>query len=118
MARTTDEKVRAVIQTDGLVDLDPFIENANIIVSNMIAQAATLGKTASSDTWVVVETYVAAHLYHLKFPKSQSERVGKASKSFQGDTDTSWWWDMAIKLSPLESDKTVAVHFLGTELEQ
>lgn len=73
MARTTDEKVRAIMDVDATItDLSPFIEAANGLVTELCAASSY------SDTRLEnIETWLAAHFAASRDPRFQSEGLGE-----------------------------------------
>lgn len=81
MPRTTPEQVKAVIETDPLVDLNQFINTANHLTT-IVASADTAG-ILNTDLLVDIETYLAAHFYALRDQQYESKSTGDASAKFQ-----------------------------------
>lgn len=84
MARTTDEKVREIIDTDPALSLNPFISTANSLVTWLTSKDSS--GLLSSDTLTLIETWLAAHFYAHRDQLYQSKSTGGASGSFQGQT--------------------------------
>jgi hypothetical protein len=96
MARTTRELVEGVCELDSEIDLDPFIETANNIVTQVC-----LDSDYSDETLELIERWLSAHFYKCgKDPASQQEQAGKVSVTYQGRTYTglrhSTWGQMAM----------------------
>lgn len=104
MAFTTSEKVRQVLQAEKQVgedaDLNRYITTANSLLTYVIGKD-TAGLLTSS-LKIEIETYLAAHFYHLADPQVQSESYGGASATYQGTSGEglkgSWWGQQAIAL--------------------
>lgn len=98
MARTTEGKVKAVIEVDDDLWSDDFITNASIMVDNLAASGSA--SSLSSATLEVIETYISAHLYALVDPKPLQEKASRSTTKFQGKTDmglnATFWGQMAL----------------------
>ena len=79
MARTTIAAVQKIISYDAVLipDIQPFIDDANVMVTNII------GTAASEATLEMVERYLAAHLIGISDPRIQSEQVRTIQASYQ-----------------------------------
>ena len=80
--RTTDERVRGIIETIASTNTAPFIEAANSL-TNYVSSQDDQG-LLTADLLVQIETYLAAHFYARRDPQYRSRKTGKASAEFQG----------------------------------
>jgi hypothetical protein len=80
-SRTTEDKVRVVIDTD-VADLDFFLASGNEFVSLHLASSGLSDVVLS-----IIETYIVAHLVAITDPRAASEGVGPLSTSFQSRVD-------------------------------
>lgn len=82
--RVTFEEVKTIIELDASVSdamIDAFIGSAHALVELKLA-----GSTLSETVKKQIELYIAAHLCSLRDQRRQSEGVGGASVSYQGQT--------------------------------
>jgi hypothetical protein len=81
-ARTTDEEIRKILNFDtSIEDLDPFIEAANELVTEICEPEGY------SDTRLrQIELWLSAHFIAIRDPRYQSEGFGGASGTYQGQT--------------------------------
>jgi hypothetical protein len=97
--RTSQDDVRAIIDTDPDLDITPFIEAANSLVDKVEECAIDKGKGLTTRQLHMIETYLSAHLYALKDPQYTSKRTERAAATFQGKTamglDSTYWGQMA-----------------------
>lgn len=84
MARTTQEKVKAILgdDYDGRRDLTAFIRPANILINKAVALAAANEETITSATATEAEGWVAAGLYIRSDRIFTSKNTLSASGSF------------------------------------
>lgn len=82
MARVTTADVQAILDFDpSISDLDPFIEAANELVTEICVPAAY------TDTRLAqIERWLSAHFIAIRDPRYQTEGIGAASVSYQGQT--------------------------------
>lgn len=128
MARTTSVLVGGIIELAASISMDPFIEAANMLVT----QACTgLTVEYSSAKLAIIEKWLAAHFYTVRDPRAESEKAGPVGEKFQSKVDlglnTSHYGQMALRLdyqgglASLEKEmkdgvkKTVGITWLGTE---
>ena len=78
MARTTPELVEAIIEVDSTVDLQPFIDSATEIVTECCG-AAGYSATYIRD----IETWVAAHFYCARDPRTTLEHAGEVREFYE-----------------------------------
>lgn len=76
--RTTQEKVEAIIDVDEGVDLTPFIEVANELVTECCVDSGY-----SDSRLEKIETWLSAHLYAIKDMRPASESIGGVSINYQ-----------------------------------
>ena len=93
MARTTEEEVRAVIDTDSSIDVLLFIEAATAITDKVEACAEDRDRDLTSSQLKLIETYLAAHFYAARDPEYKSKRTERAAASFFGKDDK--WLELA-----------------------
>lgn len=84
MARTTEAEVRAVIETDPDISIDPFISHAGVLTDRMEINATEKGYTLTAAELALVETYLAAHFYALRDRQAETEREGRSSVKYMG----------------------------------
>jgi hypothetical protein len=82
MPRTTAERVAKILEVDSDIDLAPFIEVANELVTECCGE---LGYTENRLT--LIEDWLAAHFYAQRDPRLQSEGLGSLVSTFEGRTD-------------------------------
>lgn len=95
--RTYADLVQAVIQVDPKIELDPFIAAASSLVDIVAANASF-----SDDLLQQIETWLSAHIYTIRDPRTTSERAGPVSASYQSAValglSTSHYGQMAMIL--------------------
>lgn len=95
--RTYADLVQAVIQVDPKIELDPFIAAASSLVDIVAANASF-----SDDLLQQIETWLSAHIYTIRDPRTTSERAGPVSASYQSAValglNTSHYGQMAMIL--------------------
>lgn len=86
MSRTTEELVASILEVDETIDLAPFIEIANELVTEVCASATNSDGTAyyTNTRLEMIERYLAAHFYAVRDPRATSESAGGISASFEG----------------------------------
>ena len=99
MARTTAILVGGIIEVDASITLDPFIDAANLLVT----QCCTgLDEAYSSGQLIIIETWLAAHFYTVRDPRAEMEKAGSVSERLQSKVDlgldTSHYGQMAMRL--------------------
>lgn len=128
MARTTAALVGGIIELDASISLDPFIEAANMLVTQCCNGLAV---EYSTTELAIIEKYLAAHFYTDRDPRAESEKAGPVAEKFQSKVDlglsTSHYGQRAMLLdyhgglASLNKQvrdgvkKTVGVVWLGTE---
>lgn len=84
--RTTDAKVRAVLNDDlDTIKITPFIEVANNLVTDFIVTEC--GASYSATKLELIERWLAAHFYSITDRRLSEKQTGKASGVFQGRTN-------------------------------
>lgn len=109
--RTTTELVAGIIEVDEAISLTPFISAAASLVDRISDYAVKndlLSDGPNSDDKTryeklqEIETFLAAHFYTLRDPRSVSEGAGGVSVSYQSDVSlrlfTSHYGQMACVL--------------------
>lgn len=91
-ARTTSELVAGVIEVDADIALAPFISAASTLVDrveraaddlNLLLDDPDTGGKSREDKLQEIETFLAAHFYTLRDPRSSSEGAGPVNASYQ-----------------------------------
>ena len=85
MARTTDDQVEAIIDIDSGINLTPFIEVANALVTEVCSLATdSAGALVYGATRLeLIERWLAAHFYHIRDPKASREEVDEVSATYR-----------------------------------
>lgn len=120
MPRTTQEQVAAIIDLDPSIGLDPFIAAASALVDR-------IDGIEDSDA-LLVETWLAAHFYAMRDPRTVSERAGSVGATYQSKIGfnlmLSHYGQMAMTLDPTGALRRMSngtpqtqVFWLGTDLE-
>ncbi len=98
--RTSDSRVRAVIDFDSSLNTAPFIRTANRLTDKV--SAADSGGELGTELLLEIETYLAAHLCAQRDPQYSSKSTGGASGQFQGQfgqrLDATSWGQTALML--------------------
>jgi len=85
MARVTADEVGAIIDIiddgDDGTDIEPFISTASSLVDEVCVPAGY-----DDNRLNLIELWLAAHFYAVKDPRFQSQGIGGASGSYQGQT--------------------------------
>jgi len=76
--RTTEEKVREIIETDSSIKLEPFIQSASTLVDRCCAD-----KDYTETELELIERWLAAHFYCIRDPRTSSESVGTVKEQYQ-----------------------------------
>lgn len=97
MPRTDAAAVGGIIEVDPEIDLTPFIDPANQLVTELC-----VGKGHSDERLEMIERYLAAHFYTLRDPRNVMERAGDVQEIRQSKVDlflsTSHYGQMAVSL--------------------
>lgn len=89
MPRTTSAAVEAIIDVDVEIDLTPFIEVANSLVTEKCASALNEDGDAYYDAarLELIERWLSAHFYAIRDPRVSSEQAGSVGASYQNRVD-------------------------------
>jgi len=82
MARTTAILVGGIIEVDSAIPLDPFIEVANVLVTQC---CSTVGYTATK--LELIERWLSAHFYTVRDMRAEAEKAGSVSEKKQSKVD-------------------------------
>lgn len=100
--RTTPELVAAIIEVDEDLDLNPFIDVANDLVTMVCAVIPTGGYDYTTDYLAKIETWLAAHFYAIEDPRSQRDRIGSLTQEIESKVDLGFdvtrYGQMAMRL--------------------
>lgn len=77
--RTTDEAVRGIIELDDDFDTDPFIETANMVVTDNCTSSGY-----SDEKLELIERWVSAHFCCVRDPRTRMESVKGITETFEG----------------------------------
>ena len=79
MPRTTAAAVKAIVEVDATisVDLAPYIETANALVTEVCGDAGY-----NDSRLELIERWLSAHFYAVRDPRASSERAGPVSASY------------------------------------
>lgn len=80
--RTTAIAVGKIIEVDASIDLDPFIETANALVTELCVPS---GYNAAR--LELIERWLSAHFYAVRESRAASEGAGAVSVSYQNAVD-------------------------------
>lgn len=127
MARINDSLVEGIIEVDSTIPLAPFIDIANILVTQCCTD---LEEDYTDDVLEKIETWLAAHFYTVRDMRAERERAGTVEEKFQSKVDlgfnSSHYGQMAMRidfhggLATLDKQtlngivKTVGINYLGT----
>ena len=99
MARTTDALVKGIIEVDTNITLTPFINAANMLVTQCCTDLETDYTAAQL---VQIETWLSAHFYTVRDMRAEMEKAATVSEKFQSKVDlgfsTSHYGQMAMTL--------------------
>jgi hypothetical protein len=100
--RTTASKVEAILGRNYIpnVDLSPYIDVANAVISRMNTCAVSKGYTLTTSELALIETWYAAWVYTDMDPLYRSKSTGGASGSFESDPKSKRYLRQAIALDP------------------
>jgi hypothetical protein len=82
MPRTTGSLVASITEVDPTIDLVPFIEIAEAVVTRLLAD---LGVYSAVDL-ELIERWLAAHFYHVRDPLTEAEGAAGLSEKYEGRT--------------------------------
>lgn len=121
MARTTEEEVRKIIDTDSGIGITPFLDVANVLTDQVSAEDDN--GLLNDSLLLQIEKWLAAHFYAIRDPQYASKRTEKAEAIFQGKTemglDSTYWGQMAKRLdvtgylASLDTSKRASLAWLG-----
>ena len=80
MARTNEDAVKGIVEVDGSIDLQPFIDTANSLVTDVCAPAANKLSDAQLE---LIERWLAAHFYCIIDPQTVREEVSTLRTVYQ-----------------------------------
>lgn len=119
--RTTSDLVKGIIEVDAAIDLTPFILAASTLVDDIAVKSGH-----SAERLQIIETWLSAHFYTVRDPRTTDEKAGTVGASYQSAVDlnlnTSHYGQMAMTLDSsgllrlISSGKRrfASVHWLGT----
>lgn len=81
---TTDDKVKAIIETDDEIDLTPFIETAHSLVEKVCKGSGPFAY--SEDDLDNIETWLAAHFYTIRDNRVTAEKAGSVGANYSVTT--------------------------------
>lgn len=82
MAYTTPEKVAGIIEVDAGEDVSFAIDTANSLILDHC-----MGKGYSEAKLELIERWLAAHFFAVKFPRATAEKAGPVGENFQSKVD-------------------------------
>lgn len=77
MPYTTAEAVQALLEFDSDINVDQFIETANLLVRKYCSDSGY-----ETDQLELIERWLAAHFYCIRSPQFENQSVMSAAKSF------------------------------------
>lgn len=99
MARTTPELVGAIIEVDAEIGIQPFIDAANDLVSEVCGESVY---PDLPDRPTRIETWLAAHFYAIRDPRNQSEQAQGVGRTIESRVDLGFnvtrYGQMALRL--------------------
>ena len=116
--------IGGIIEVETGVSLDPFIKAAAILVDKVAAK-----NILSKETLKVIETWLAAHFYCMRDPRTVSEKAGQVQATYQSKVDlflsTSHYGQQAIVLDTTGTLRAInagvrpaRLLWLGTPIEE
>lgn len=82
MALTDEELVGGIIELDEDIDLEPFMDAAHYFIEKVVTHESY---TVADKT--MIETWLAAHLYAVRDPRSFKEYAGDVGVTYQSKVD-------------------------------
>jgi len=76
--RVTPAEVEAIIQYDDTIELDPFIEVANQLVTELCTDS-----DYDDERLTEIERWLSAHFYHIDDQQVANEKAGDVAVSYQ-----------------------------------
>lgn len=122
MPRATPTSIAAIIELDETIGLIPFIAAANALVDEIAGESGH-----DEPRLTLIETWLAAHFYTVRDPRSTAERAGPVSANYQSAValglNTSHYGQMAMTLDTsgllaamaTGKKRRIGVHWLGRE---
>lgn len=103
MARTTPQKVKDILEdVSNEAVLASFIDAANSIVDAIYDCDQADDKVLSATNLTLIETWLAAHFYHVMDLRVKETQTGKSKDIYQGETgkflDSTGYGQTAISL--------------------
>lgn len=86
MVRTTENLVKEIIVVLDTVDLTPFIEMANGLVTELATGAKGPSPPYDASRLELIERWLAAHFYTNRDPRAEEDKTGQAERMFRGET--------------------------------
>lgn len=80
--RTTELAVAKIIKVKDSIDLEPFIETANSVVT-----AICTSTSLTAAQLELIERWLAAHFYAIRDPRRSMERAADVAQSFRFKVD-------------------------------
>jgi len=97
--RTTSALVEGIIENSENITLTPFIDAANMLVTQA---CAGLADDYTSAELIKIETWLAAHVFTIRDMRAEAEKAGPVSEKKQSKVDlgfdTSHYGQMAMRL--------------------
>lgn len=85
--RTDSQKVKGVLGVNyGSIDLAPFMDTANVVVTRVAACAIGRSITLTAAELELIERWLSGHFYAMADQLYTSKSTGGASGTFQGQT--------------------------------
>lgn len=124
--RTTEALVKRVLEVRDTIEVEPFIEIANNLVTKYIV--GECGASYSAKTLEHIERYLAAYYYTERDRRLSQESTGPTGGTYQGQTgmgyDSNSYGQMAkqidylgclAKLDAADGARTVGMGWAGTK---
>ena len=133
--RTTVDNVEGIIDIDSGISLTPYIEVANMLVTQCCSTVTDSDGVLVYDATKLelIERWLAAHFYHIRDPKAKMERAGSVSAEYRTAVkigfDVTHYGQMAMRidynggLAALNAQtikgivRKVGITYLGTKPE-
>lgn len=87
MARTDATNVAKVIEVDEEIDLTPFIDTANELVTEMCTGDNGPDPVYSANRLELIERWLAAHFYAIRDMRPANEKAGPVGVAYQHEVD-------------------------------
>ena len=99
MARTSTALVEGIIENSESITLTPFIDAANMLVTQCCTDLTT---DYTSAELIIIETWLAAHVFTIRDMRAEYEKAGSVSEKKQSKVnlgfDTSHYGQQAMRL--------------------